>query len=59
MKNTLLKICALAAVPAVVLGASSCATDIGENKSYTLEDDGTYPAVSAAYEQESRAAIDR
>ena len=59
MKNILLKICALAAVPAVVLGASSCATDIGENKSYTLEDDGTYPAVSAAYEQESRAAIDR
>ena len=61
MKNMLLKICALAAVPAVVLGASSCADkiELGANKSFYLEDDGVFPVVAAPYEQESRAAIDR
>lgn len=60
MKSKILKICALCAVPFVVATASACGgTQIGENKSYYLQDDGLYPAVAAPYEEESRAAISR
>ena len=59
MKSKFVKVCALLAVPAVLIGASACGKDVGENKSYVLQDDGVYPAVSAAYEEESKAAIAR
>ena len=60
MKSKILKICALCAVPFVVATASACGgTQIGENKSYYLQNDGLYPAVAAPYEEESRAAIAR
>lgn len=59
MKSKFVKVCALLAVPAVLIGASACGKDVGENKSYVLQDDGVYPAVSAAYEEDSKAAIAR
>ena len=60
MKSKILKVCALLTLPFAAMAASACGgTNIGENKSYYLEDDGLYPAVTAAYEEESRAAISR
>lgn len=61
MKFKFIKACALLAVPAVALGAFGCTepTNVGENKSYYLEDDGVYPVVAAEYEEESKAAISR
>lgn len=60
MKKIILRVAALLALPAALTGAVACGgTPIGENKSYYLQDDGIYPAVSAPYEEESRAAIER
>ena len=59
MKDKFIKACALLALPAVLIGASACGKDVGENKSYVLNDDDVYPAVAAAYEQESKDAITR
>lgn len=60
MKSKLFKAAVLLAVPVVALTASACGGDeVGENKSYYLQDDNIYPAVAAAYEEESRAAISR
>ena len=59
MKVKFIKACALLALPAVLIGASACGKDVGENKSYVLNDDDVYPAVAAAYEQESKDAITR
>ena len=42
----------------VVFGCSGCSTtNVGENKSYYLEDDDVYPAIDAFYEEESKAVI--
>lgn len=60
MKHKSTKVCALLAVPVMTLAAFGCGgTDVGENKSYYLNDDGKYPVISAEYEEESRAAIAR
>ena len=48
MKKIILRVAALLALPAALTGAVACGgTPIGENKSYYLQDDGIYPAVSA------------
>lgn len=60
MKSKLFKAAVLVAAPVVLVTASACGgTSVGENKSYYLQDDNVYPAVTAAYEEESRAAIER
>ncbi len=59
MKYKILKVCALLAVPAAVLGAFGCKHKVSSNEGYLLQDTNIYPEVQAAYEEESREAITR